>query len=598
MKRLNFISLFLLLLVIIGGCSEKRVSGPEYRTIMGGILETDEVQFQKGERGGSITRADLQELDTLNIVATRSRPLYALLGLVFEGLLSTNPITGEIQSGIAKEYRILNEGHSILLNLDEGVLFSDGEPCTADDVLYSIEEIYMNPEVDSKKADVLRIRDRLVTVHKIDDYAVRIDLPVPYRPFLHTLTTIHILPRHILEPLIEEKGVDGFNRQWGRIEMSTDNVIGTGPYMLDEVIPGKHIRLVRNPHYSPREGYRQFEGLPYLDEIIELLDLDNETKLLKFQIGELDFYNIKDIDIASGDVQLLMENQDEGNYVLYSAGHTLTGNHFLAFNQNPKTLHGEKHKLLANPLFRRAVSHLIDRRRIVDDIYQGFAFIDESSERNASSFHTSIPPVPYNPDEAGALFEQLSLTDTNGDGFLNLPGGEPFSLTILTNEDNPFRIKMGELITESMQNAGINVSFEPTDYDLIVTKLLDTFEWEAVILGFEGSIEPNDASWIWESKGALHLWYPYQEAPATPWEERIDVLFSLGRTTWSYDKSLTLYHEYQHIIAREIPIMQIVIPAELYGFRKGYGNVIPSSATNNAMGLVPHLYKVKRKRRQ
>jgi peptide/nickel transport system substrate-binding protein len=598
MKKLNLIFLSLLFLLLMEGCREKRIPEPEYRTIMGGILETDAVHFRKGERGGSMTRADLQELDTLNIVATRSRSLHALLGLVFEGLLSINPVTGGIQSGIAKEYRILNEGHSILLNLDEGAIFSDGKPCTADDVLYSIEEIYMNPEVDSKKADVLRIRDRLVTIHKIDDYTVRFDLPVPYRPFLHTLTTIHILPRHILEPLIEEKGIDGFNREWGSIEKSAKDVTGTGPYMLSEIIPGKHIRLVRNPHYSAREGYRQFEELPYLDEIVELLDLDNETKLLKFQIGELDFYDIRDMDIESGDMGLLMDNQEEGNYRIYSAGHTLRGNHFFSFNQNPKTLPREIHDLFSNPLFRRAVLHLIDRKQIIDEVYQGYGFIDESPERNTSPFYTAIPPVSFNPEAAAALFEQLSLTDTDGDGFLNLPSGEPLSFTILTNEDNPFRVEMGTLITESLRNAGLTVSFEPTDYDLIVTKLLDTFEWESVILGFEGSIEPNDASWIWESKGALHLWHPYQDSPATPWEKRIDVLFSLGRTTWSFEESLSLYHEYQRIIATEIPAMQIVIPAELYGFREGYGNIIPGSATYNAMGLVPYLYKVNRRQRR
>ncbi len=76
-----------------------------------------------------------------------------------------------------------------------------------------------------------------------------------------------------------------------------------------------------------------------------------------------------------------------------------------------------------------------------------------------------------------------------------------------------------------------------------------------------------------------------------------NLLFALGRTTWSFEEALILYHEYQHIIAREIPIIQIAVPAELYGFRRGYGNVIPSSATYNAMGLIPYLYKVDRKQR-
>ncbi len=596
-QKLISIAMILTLLAGIGGCRERGKPQAEFSVVMGGVLDIGSALPLEGNRGGSMARADLQELDTLNIVTTRSRSLYELLGLVFEGLLGTDPITGEVQSGLAREYQIAADGLSILLTLSREARFSDGVPCTADDVLFSFEEIYMNPEVDTKKADVLRIRDNLVTIHKIDEYTVRINLPVPYRPFRHTLTDIYILPKHILEPLIREKGIDAFNKEWGRIEAGTDTVVGTGPYMLSEVVPGQHLLLKRNPYYTARGGSSQLEGLPYLDEIVELLDLDNETKILKFQIGEIDFYDIKDIDIESGDVQLLMENREEGGYDLYYAGHTLRGNHFLAFNQNSKALSDEKYALVSNRGFRRAVSQLIDRQRIIDEIYQGYALADESPERSVSPFHSSIAPLPYDPAEARLLLEQLSLSDTDGDGFLNLPGGKPLTFTILTNEDNPFRVRMGELIAESMRQAGLNVTLVPTGYDLIVTKLLDTFEWEAVILGVEGSTEPNDSSWIWESKGALHLWHPYQETPATEWEKRVDILFALGRTTWNFTEARNYYREYQQIIARELPVIQIAVPAELYGFRRGYGNVIPSSATYNAIGLIPYLYKLDRKSR-
>ena len=593
MKKFFLCVALILPLAITGGCREKKVPKPEPKVIMEGVLDTNGMTLRAGTRGGTMVRADLQELDTLNIVTTRSRSVYALLGLVFEGLLSVHPVTGHIQGGIAKEYSIVNNGYSILLKLNPDVRFSDGRPCTADDVLFSFEEIYLNPEVDSKKADVLTIRDSLVMVYRIDEYTVRMDLPVPYRPFLHTLTGLYILPKHILEPLIVDQGIDGFNRQWGQLDRGIEGVIGTGPYLLAEVLPGQHIRLARNPHYVAREGGSGLEGMPYLEEIVELLDLDNETRILKFQIGEIDFYDAKDTDIASGDMHILMENRKEGNYELYSAGHTLRGNHFLAFNQNPKSLKGEKLALFSNPQFRKAVSLLIDRERIVNDIYQGFAYTDASPERNVSPFYTEIAPDPYNREDAHALLEQLTLSDGDGDGFLELPGGEPLTFTLYTNEDNPFRVRMSELISNSMREAGLDVRLQFTDYDLIVTKLLDTFEWDAVILGVEGSIEPNEASWIWESRGALHLWHPYQESPCTEWERRIDVLFALGRTAWELDEARKYYTEYQHIIARELPVIQIAVPAELYGYRRGYGNVIPRSVTYNAMGLIPYLYRTK-----
>jgi peptide/nickel transport system substrate-binding protein len=564
---------------------------------MGGVLETEGLSLRPGVRGGTMVRADLQELDTFNIVTTRSRSVHAVLGLVFEGLLSIHPVTGRVIGGIASDFSIVNNGYSVLLKLDPEVRFSDGHPCTADDVLFSFEELYLNPEVDSKKAEVLTIRDSAVSVHRIDDYTIRLDLPVPYRPLLLTLADMHILPKHVLAPLIEEQGIHGFNRQWGMLDRGIEDVIGTGPFMLQEYVQGREIRLVRNPFYRPRSGGVYLENTPYLDEVVELLDLDNETRILKFQIGEIDFYDIKDTDLASGDVDILMENRDEGAYDLYTAGHTLRGNHFLAFNQNPKALEGEKLAIFSSVEFRRAVSMLIDRERILREIYQGFGYLDASPERDCSPFHTSVAPDPLDVDAAKAVLERLLGKDTDGDGFLQLPSGAPFSFILSTNDDNPFRVRMGEMIADSLRDAGLDVRFEAEDYDLIVTKLLDTFEWEAVILGIEGSIEPNESSWIWESSGALHLWNPYQESPSSEWERRIDVLMALGRSEWDFEQARKQYLEYQKIVARELPIIPILVPAELYGFGRGYGNVIPRPVTYNALGLIPYLYKTQHTRR-
>ncbi len=68
------------------------------------------------------------------------------------------------------------------------------------------------------------------------------------------------------------------------------------------------------------------------------------------------------------------------------------------------------------------------------------------------------------------------------------------------------------------------------------------------------------------------------------------MLFALGRTTWNFEDAGNYYEEYQNIIAQELPLINIAIPAELYGFRKWYGNVVPRSVTYNAIGLIPYIY--------
>jgi len=593
MRTRNTLIIFLILLVFGFGCKSRTFLPieAEKKEIFDGVLDSGGKNLINGKRGGTFFRADMQAIDTLNIVTTNSKPVYNVLRLVFESLLSIHPVTGKITGGIAKEYTVINDGLSLILYLNREIRFSDGTPCTGDDVLFTFNEIYMNPEIDSRKTDVLKIRDTLVKLKKIDNYTVRFDLPVPYRPFLHTLTNIQILPRHILEPLIREKGVKAFNREWGNPEKNISIVIGTGPYMIKEYKKGEFLKLVRNGYYTKREGALYLEGMPYLDEIVELTGLDNETKLLKFQIGELDFYEVRESDIASGDLDTLLQNRSEGNYTLYSGGQTLLSNHFLVFNQNPEAVEKQKLSIFAKPAFREAISHLIDRASILNQVYKGYGYIEGSTERNVSPFYRHELVHSHDPGRAKELLCEVGLKDSDGDNYLNLPSGEKFSFTIITNQDNPFRIKMGKMITENLNRAGLDVDFQIIDYDLVVTKLLDTFKWEAVIIGVEGSIEPNDASWIWESKGPLHIWYPYQDSPATEWEKRVDELFALGRTTWNFEQAKTFYHEYQDIIALNLPLINIVVPAEIYGFRNGYGNVIPTAVTFNSLGIMPYIYK-------
>jgi len=585
------------LLLFTYGCAEKRQTKksekPEYREAFHGIIDPSGEKLQKGVRGGRFVRADIQEFDTFNPVITRSGAVQAVLKLVFESLLSIHPITGRIQGGIARGYSIEDNGHTLVFQLND-VKFSDGIPCTADDVLFTFEEIYMNPDVDTKKKDELTIRDRLVTVEKVSDSMVKFRLPVPYRPFLYTLTDMPILPKHVLEPFIEKNGISAFNKRWGTPENGIEGIVGTGPYCIHTVKQGEYFTLERNPYYGPREGSLYLEGMPYLDEIVELLNIDNETKILKFQIGELDFYDVRDTDIASGDLDILIKNRDEGNYLLYTGGETLESNHFLSFNQKKEVVDPEKLEIFRNSAFRQAVSSLINRKRIVDEVYGGFAYIDGSPSRNVSPFYTSIPAEDYSIDRARELLSQTPLRDADGDGYLELPSGKPFSFTILTNEDNPFRIKMGGIITENLGKAGISAQLKPADYDLIVTRLLDTFNWDAVILGLEGSIEPNDASWIWVSKGPLHLWDPYREHPDTEWETRINELFALGRTTLDFNRAKEYYDEFQKIIAAQLPIITIVVPAQLYGFKRGFGNVIPRAVSYNALALMPCIYSEKK----
>jgi len=557
------------------------------------IIYQKRFALEKGKRGGSIIRADIQEIDNLNIVTTRSQSVYSVLKLVFESLLMVNPYDGSITGCIAKDYKISDNGLSVILHLNKDVFFSDGKRCTADDVIFSFDKIYLNPQVNSKKIDSLTIRNKTVKIARIDDYTVRFDLPVPYRPFLYTLTQLEILPKHLLEPAIEKGGIEWFNKKWGAKNGTISDIIGTGPYKILEYQRGKSIKLVRNPYYSQREGSFYLDGMPYIDEIIELLNIDNDTKVLKFEIGEIDFYDTNETDFENGNLDSLIKNSKDGNYSLYYSGQTMASNNFLVFNQNPEALDYNKElaKLFRNRMFRRAVAICIDREAISKNLYRGYASYSLSPIRDCSPYYKDELKANYNPQKAREILAEIGLEDTNKDGFLEFSSGESLSFTIYTNSDNPLRKAMGEKIVEDLKSIGVKAEITPIEYDLLITKLLDNFNWEAVIIGATGSIEPNDLAWIWESKGPLHIWYPYQEQPSTQWEKRIDKIFAMGRTTWNMEESKKLYSEFQDIAVKNLPIINIVTPYQIYGYRNRYKNIFASPVSYKNIGILPYIFQ-------
>jgi len=270
----------------------------------------------------------------------------------------------------------------------------------------------------------------------------------------------------------------------------------------------------------------------------------------------------------------------------------MASNNFLVFNQNPEALDNkELSKLFRNRMFRKAISLCIDREAISKNLYRGYASDSLSPIRDSSPYYKDDLKANYNPQKAREILAEIGLKDINKDGFLELSSGESLSFTIYTNSDNPLRKTMGEKIVEYLKSIGIKAEITPIEYDLLITKLLDNFNWEAVIIGASGSIEPNDLAWIWESNGPLHIWYPYQEQPSTQWEKRIDKIFAMGRTTWNMEESKKLYSEFQNIAVKYLPIINIVTPYQIYGYRNRYKNVFASPVSYKNIGILPYIFQ-------
>jgi peptide/nickel transport system substrate-binding protein len=343
---------------------------------------------------------------------------------------------------------------------------------------------------------------------------------------------------------------------------------------MKEYVPGQRVVYGRNPHFWRRgvDG----RTLPYLDEFVFLVVRDWNTMALKFRSEEADVLDLRPTDYPS-----LKRGEAGGNYTIFNRGLNW-GFEYLSLNMNPAAkVDRNLIALFQDVRFRRAVSHAVNRQRIVDDILLGFGvpLYGPETPANRPFYNPNIPKYPYDPARAKALLAEIGLRDDDGNGFLEFRGRE-VRFNILTNVENDQRAGIATIASDDLRRIGINAQFTPISFNDLIGRLDNPpHEWEAVVLGFTGGQDPNDGKGIWRSSGDMHQWRPKQKQPATPWEAELDRIFTDGALELDPAKRRAIYDRYQVIVAGEEPFIFTVDGNQLTAVRNRFRNVKPCSST-------------------
>jgi peptide/nickel transport system substrate-binding protein len=531
-----------------------------------------EYKFSCGKEGGRLIIPATSDPKSFNPIVAQETSTTQITSLIFEGLTRTDPRTLEVLPNLAIKWETKDEIEWIFY-LRKDVFWNDGEKFTAEDVIFTFNELIYNPDIPTSSKDIFTLEGRKIKVEKIDDYTVRFTLPFKFAPFLRALSQ-EILPAHKYRALAREKK---FTFSMG-LDAKPSDIVGTGPYRIRKYLPGERIILEKNPFYWKKDECGN--QLPYLKEIVFVILPNLDTALLKFLEGEIDYYLLRPHDLG-----ILGPQQKKGDFAIYNTGPSF-GSNFLVFNQNPAINHQTKRhfvlpyklKWFRNKEFRKAISYAINRKKIIDVVMNGLGVPQYSPVSPANSFFYTdeVEKYPYAPQKAKKILNKLGFKDRDKDGILEDENGRELEIVFFTNADNTQRVQIATLIKRDLEEIGIKINFIPLDFNYLVSKLTATFDWEMILIGLTGGVEPYFGKNVWSYKGNLHMWNPTGKA-LDRYEEEIERIFNESAKVIDDSQRKKLFFRWQKIVSDELPLIYTVIPYSLYAIKNKFGNLYPTT---------------------
>lgn len=523
-----------------------------------------------GRRGGKLIFAISSDPKSFNPIVAKETSTTAITGFLFEGLTRIDPKTLEVIPNLAKEWKTI-DGREWIFYLRDDVRWSDGEEFTARDVVFTFNELIYNPNIPTGSRDLFTIEGKNIIIEKLDDYTVKFILPSVFCPFLRALSQ-DILPEHKYAPLVKE---NKFTFSMG-LDTKPEEIIGTAAFRLKKYLPGERVILERNPYYWKKDACGN--QLPYLEQIVFVVLPNPDTMLLKFLEKEIDSYGLRQKDLA-----ILGPLMKEG-FTIYNSGVSL-GSNFLVLNQNTqanpytKQPYVKPHKLkwFRNKNFRKAISFAINRDKMVDLVLQklGVAQYSPESPANKVFYTDEIVKYPYNPQKAKELLLSLGFKDKNNDDILEDSEGNKLELNLFTNSNSTDRVMIATLIKKDLEDIGMKLNFLPLDFNNLVVKLTASYDWEMILIGLTGGIEPYFGKNVWSYKGDLHAWNPTKTA-LDDYEVEIENIFNASVKVCDDKERRKLFARWQYIASDELPLIYTVLGYSLYAVWDKFGNLYPT----------------------
>jgi peptide/nickel transport system substrate-binding protein len=554
-------------LLLLSACSPPpQVERPHYPL----PADAEITQAEPGRYGGIFVRSDSQEPKTFNPLVAEDAYSAQVIDLLLSSLTRFDPFKETAVPALAKSWDISADHKTYTFHLRQGVRWSDGQAFTAADVVFTFDAIF-DKRYPNRQSQQFTIAGQHLRYTALDEHTVQLTTPEIYAPLLTDLSGVSILPCHKLQTAFTDGSLQ---KQWtSQTAINTpEAIVSTGPFRLLSYRPAERMVLAPNPHYwrADNKGQR----LPYVDFLISKFVPHRNTETVLFATGQTDAATIGVTDVA-----WVSQAATVYHFTVYDRGPD-AGISFIWFNQNPGQRDGKpfvqpyKLKWFQNPQFRQAILYGLDRPGLIKAVYFGRArpldTVISSADRKWHNPNTQT--YPYDPAKARALLQEAGFR-WRPDGSLEDAEGHAVEFELLASEGSQTNLGVATTLMENLRVLGIKVTLTLLDFGTLVSRITNTFDYEAAMMGFTGGGDPSGGKAIYRSDGRLHSWYPEQLQPATAWEARIDTLMDEQERTLDESKRIALFYEIQAIFSEQLPLIFLVTPEAYAGIKNRWQNV-------------------------
>jgi peptide/nickel transport system substrate-binding protein len=544
--------------MLMAGCG--RPSAPEQAAVNAPLADPPLLApCAPGIPGGRLIVSAFGDPKTFNPITANEQSSDEIIRHLFAGLLGFDSPSQQVEPGLAYWWTNSPDGKTWTFKLRKNLRWSDGEPLTVDDVVFTWNDVIYNPDIDNVMRDAFIIGGKKLTVTKVDDLTLQVETPQVYAPFLVNFGGVPILPRHVLASTVADKT---FTSAYG-VNWDPAKIVGSGPFRLKSYSPSQSLLLERNPYFF--EVDTNGGRLPYFDNVIYSVVPDLNALSLRFLSGESEVDDF----IPPYDYDQFKSAADAGKFKLLEPGIGLE-TAFFWFNENTNVdksgkplVAPVKLKWFRNQKFRQACSYAIDRQAIIDSVYSGRAIPNYGlvTPGNKKWYNPNTVQYPHDPDKAIELLKEIGIEKRNGDSFLTDGDGNRVAFVLNTNTGNGAREKTAVLIQNDLQKIGIQVTPQSIEFNTLVSKIDVTHDYDCVLLALGGAgADPSDNMNVIKSSGFTHQWFPRQTAPASEWEARLDYLMDAQNSTLDFNERKKDFDEVQSILAEQVPMIFTVTP--------------------------------------